>query len=376
MSSGRTFRKIHSRAPTRIDLAGGTVDIWPIYLFLNQPTTINLGIDLYAEAELVENDTGHVLLRSGDQGTELKLEWHELDQAKVSPMLELHLKYLLFFLARKKNANLFDPAHGLTLTTSAKSPAGAGLGGSSTLSIAMIGALATWASRDIQESRSIDPMVVGERLIEVARDVETTVIQVPAGLQDYYGAMFGGVQSLRWLPAIHDRKWLANETMADDLMQGLEKRLILFYSGQSRNSGINNWALFKSFMDRQGSVREHFQAIADATCKLEKALKARDWVGIGEAIQEEWQVRRHLASGISTPEMDQAFALALNEGATAGKICGAGGGGCFFVYLPTDDAALRARIQDKIISSEFARTGGIRALPFQASRKGLDIRIA
>lgn len=370
MSTEKKTLRIESRAPTRIDLAGGTVDIWPIYLFLDQPSTINLGIDLFAEARIEATTTsseGGVILRAEDQKVEQEIGWSDIDSTRVPPTLALHLKLLRYFLRRKKLAGGFDSRARLTLSTLARSPAGAGLGGSSTLSIAMVGALAAWANDGVKDPDfdPTRPQLDGERWIKIVRDTETTVIQVPAGLQDYYGAMYGELQAIRWKPGFHEREAFSHELLAD-----LEKRLLLFYSGQSRNSGINNWALFKSFIDQEGDVRSRFAAIASATSDLETALKARNWDGVGRAIAKEWQNRRTLASGISTPEMNEAFELAYSEGASAGKVCGAGGGGCFFVYLPSGDEETKKRIQDKVTAR------GIRALPFRAVPHGLEVKLS
>lgn len=350
---------IRSKAPTRVDLAGGTIDIWPIYLFIKRPTTVNLAIDLYAEAQIECDPTSaqdEVRLRTEDQKNELVLKWKDLDTFEAPPSLSLHLKFLRHFAEERKRSDPRALAGQFTLSTIAKSPAGAGLGGSSTLSIAMIGALAHWARGGIEVEQD------GEELIGIARDTETTVIQVPAGLQDYYGAMFGGLQSLKWKAGSHERKW-----QSDDALRAIEDRLLLFYSGQSRNSGINNWALFKNFIDRQGDVRQQFESIAAATLRLEDAIERKDWQTVGVAISQEWEVRRKLAPGISTPEMDQAFATAQAEGATAGKICGAGGGGCFFVYVPSGDMLLKTRIRDQIVRQ------GIRDLDFRAVSRGLEV---
>ena len=352
--------KIRSKAPTRIDLAGGTVDIWPIYLLLDRAITVNLGIDLFAEATLevarAKSGDGIVTLRSEDQNHESKLKWSELATAHAHPALDLHLRLLRHF-AQTSNKG---PGLDLTLSTRAKSPAGAGLGGSSTLNVAITGALATWAW-----DRAFEPLKDGEKLIEVSRDVETTVIHVPAGLQDYYGAMFGGLQSLNWGAGVHAREWLSDQIFAE-----LESRVLLFYSGQSRNSGINNWQLFKSFIDKDPEVREKFTAITEATHQLKAALLAQNWVAAGDAIRMEWSARKTLASGISTAEMNEAFSRAqkLAPGSAA-KVCGAGGGGCFFIYLPEPTAELRSKI-----TGEFASLG-IRALPFKASPRGLDVQV-
>ncbi len=365
-------RRIESRAPTRIDLAGGTLDIWPLYLFLKQPLTLNLGIDLFAEARIEEfeapsetsDQSGEVVLKSEDQGTEERMTWDSLDRFSPPPSLILHWKLLREFTQKRIATGFHDPRISFRMVTKARSPAGAGLGGSSALSVAMIGALASWARSTSDGKATIDPLQEGESFIDIVRDIETTVIQVPAGLQDYYGAMFGGLQSLRWNPGKHERDWLPGGILA-----GLEHRLLLFYSGQSRNSGINNWALFKSFIDKQGDVRNQFERIAEATRALETALIARDWEKAGHAIAQEWEVRRGLAQGISTPEIDQAFEIARSEGAPAGKICGAGGGGCFFVFVPSGDPELKARITKKITAT------GVRALPFRAVARGLEVKV-
>jgi D-glycero-alpha-D-manno-heptose-7-phosphate kinase len=355
-----SIKRIHSRAPTRIDLAGGTVDIWPIYLLLENSLTLNIGIDLFAEATVEVKDAtsgnGSIILRSDDQNHEVRLLWEELETAKAHPAVDLHLRLLRHFSRSVKKG----PGTDLRLSTTAKSPAGAGLGGSSTLNVAITGALASWAWE-----RTFEAVNDGEKLIEISRDVETTVIHVPAGLQDYYGAMFGGLQSLNWGAGVHEREWLAPE-----ILEEVENRVLLFYSGQSRNSGINNWVLFKSFIDQDKDVRRKFGEIAAATHELKAALLRKDWKQAGEAIRKEWAARKTLAEGISTPQMNQAFARAAEIApGSAAKVCGAGGGGCFFIYLPEPTDQLRTEIFD-----EFSKLG-IRSLPFKAVPRGLEVQV-
>jgi D-glycero-alpha-D-manno-heptose-7-phosphate kinase len=272
----------------------------------------------------------------------------------------LHYKLLRYFAAKRVDQNQKDHLEqDLVFSTRAKSPAGAGLGGSSALNVAMTGALASWA-----QGSPVDPLKQGEELIEICRDIETTVIQVPAGLQDYYGAMFGGLQALRWRAGKHSREWLP-----DEILGGIEERLMLFYSGQSRNSGINNWVLFKGFIDNQDGIRERFGRIASATAKLERSLREKDWMKAGDAIAEEWATRKTLASGISTEKMNHAFAEANRITPVSGKVCGAGGGGCFFIYNSKPDATARKRIEEAFIEQ------GMRPLPYRASPKGLEVRL-
>jgi D-glycero-alpha-D-manno-heptose-7-phosphate kinase len=366
--------EIRAKAPTRIDLAGGTLDLWPLYLFLDRPLTLNLAIDLYAEAAVMQvPGTGRITLRSEDQSIEGSWTWKDFMGAPaavgasplgstndgrtvlaIHPALEVHFKLLKHFASQRTPESLAKTD--LRIGTRARSPAGAGLGGSSALGIALIGALASWARAGTQ----IDLAREGERLIEITRDLETTVIQVPAGLQDYYAATFGGLQTLHWMPGGHQRTRLP-----EDLLEGLESRLTLFYSGMSRNSGINNWALFKSFIDRESETRELFSGIARATRGLEAALVKGDWKAVGTAIAEEWNVRKRLAAGICTPEMTRAFEEAAKLGTTSGKVCGAGGGGCFFLYSPDG----RDERVEKALSGL-----GLKPLPFRAASRGLEVK--
>ncbi len=355
---GTNSLKIRSRAPTRIDLAGGTLDIWPIYLFVNQPTTVNVAIDLYAEAEIEECKSvgsDSVILRAEDQSIELSLTWQEVAKPhSVPPSLELHYKLLRYFLLKKKQAGTWVSSRDLRISTRAQSPAGAGIGGSSSLTIALAGALSQWAGGKEKP----------EELISIARDIETTVIQVPAGLQDYYGATFGGLQSLQWGISQNDRHPFSKKTLLE-----LDHRLLLFYSGQSRNSGINNWALFKSFIDRKDEVRERFDKISAASFKLVSAFQKEDWNEAALSIQEEWQTRKNLAPGITTPEIEAAFTAAKRLGISSGKICGAGGGGCFFFFIPDADPELKKNIQIQV--SEL----GIKPLPIHVSLQGLEVQV-
>lgn len=356
-----TELSILARAPTRIDLAGGTVDIWPIYLFLESASTINLAIDLLAEARLTESPSGgRVRLRSEDQDREVELSWSELDRLEVPPALELHLRLVRHFARERRERGRPVPTSTLALTTLARSPAGAGLGGSSALAVSIAGALLAWS----REGREFDTLRDGEGLLQIVRDAESAVIRVPAGLQDYYAAAFGGLQALRWRSGTHARLAFPGE-----IFQGISERIALFYSGQSRNSGINNWTLFKGFIDGDPRIRERFEGIVAATRELEGALHDGDWNSAGQAIAAEWRLRRELAPGITTPEVEQALAIARDEGAVAGKVCGAGGGGCFFAFFPDEDPRRRARLTTKISSL------GIRPLAFNAVHQGLEVRV-
>jgi D-glycero-alpha-D-manno-heptose-7-phosphate kinase len=151
-------------------------------------------------------------------------------------------------------------------------------------------------------------------------------------------------------------------------LEQISARTLLFYSGQSRNSGINNWSLYQSFINRDPAVRRRFEAIVQATRKLRDHWTHGQWKEAAEAIRDEWAARRELASGITTPEIDEAFRLGAKHGVNSGKICGAGGGGCFFLYSGDADPERLKRVQ-----AEVTQLPGIRALPFACAPHGLEV---
>jgi D-glycero-alpha-D-manno-heptose-7-phosphate kinase len=352
--------RIESTAPVRVDLAGGTVDIWPLYLLLDSPKTINFGVNLFARTtlECEPSPQPSVTLTSIDLGKTQTFAWEEIldEHTRAIPELDLPVRLLRHFAKLHSNPRALV----LDLKTEAKSPAGAGLGGSSALSISIIGALWKW----VNPRTPLDLERDGEFLISLTRDVESQVLYGPAGLQDYYGAAFGGLQVLSWKIARNARETLPVETLKE-----LEARTLLFYSGKSRNSGINNWQLFKGLIDRDPEVDRKFRAIVTATAKLERALLKQDFREVVSAIREEWEIRKTLAPGISTPEMDAAYARAREVSEIAFKVCGAGGGGCFFILLPERSPEIKERVKQAVLSS-----AEIRELPFEAVPHGLTVR--
>ena len=360
---------IESIAPVRVDLAGGTVDIWPLYLLLDQPKTINYGISLFAKTVIdsAPSPSPQVRIESTDQKKSHTFSWGEiLDPTAAKndlamPELILPLRLLRYFAKEHPNPSALN----FSLRTEAKSPAGAGLGGSSALSISIIGALWKW----VHPRTPLDLDKDGEFLISLTRDVESQVLYGPAGLQDYYGAAFGGLQVMDWKIAKNSRTSLPVSTLKE-----LEARTLLFYSGKSRNSGINNWQLFKGLIDKNPEVDGKFRAICDATVKVEAALLKQDFKSVVQFVRDEWEVRKTLAPGISTPEMDEAYFQAKKVAAQKGseiafKVCGAGGGGCFFILLPEKDAALKEAVRAAVLASS-----QVLALPFESVPHGLTVK--
>jgi D-glycero-alpha-D-manno-heptose-7-phosphate kinase len=142
----------------------------------------------------------------------------------------------------------------------------------------------------------------------------------------------------------------------------LESRIVLCYTGEPRNSGTNNWEITKKHIDGDPHVFDCFERIRDTAATMREYLAAGDWDGVGVAIADEWENRQRLAPGVTTPAIDGLIARAMAAGATAAKVCGAGGGGCLFCYGPPGK---RTAMSDALAA------GGARLLDFTIERDGL-----
>jgi D-glycero-alpha-D-manno-heptose-7-phosphate kinase len=277
---------IESSAPTRIDLAGGTLDIWPLYLFHEGAQTINAAISLRARCALQPRGDRGLTIVSDDTGRRVDVaHWSEL---RDNTELKLLGRLLHYF-----------QAEALELHTRSESPVGAGIAGSSALNIAVCGALIAWTGRPRSD----------EDILRIAMNIEAQAINV-------------------------------------------------------RNSGINNWEVTKRHIDGDAEVQRRFGRIRDIAGAMREALERGDWPEVGRQIAEEWENRKGLAPGVTTPGIDAMLAAAREAGAYGGKVCGAGGGGCLFCLGEPDHVpAIRHAI---------AAHGG-RLLDFRIESEGLQV---
>jgi D-glycero-alpha-D-manno-heptose-7-phosphate kinase len=301
------MNKVIVRAPVRADLAGGTLDLWPLYLFHPGSRTVNVAISFFAESEVCETGSGAIEVHLTDQ--QYKQRYESLQAMSSDPKAALLHRALEHF-----------KLNGIRITTRTDAPRGSGLGGSSALSITLVRALSEIAGQPVE----------GEDLIFLVRDLETRLLGVPAGIQDYYPPVFGGLASLHLTPGKPARHALQTTT------HDLGAHMLLHYTGVSHFSGTNNWELYKRQIDGDESVRRGLANIAETSIEMERALDAGNYEAAGAALRKEWQHRQAMIEGISTPEIDAAVAAALDAGAWGGKVCGAGGGGCIVFLFPPE----------------------------------------
>ncbi len=303
----RSDEPILTTAPCRADLAGGTIDIWPLYLFHPGAVSVNIALDIRRLASITPQPGREIVLISHDTGREERFA--SLDELLAA---ESYAHPLAAYLVR-----FFQPKDGFTLETHSESPAGAGISGSSALMIATscgTGALHRAADRHRANSRH-------------RAECRGAADRVPTGCQDYYPAMYGGVN------AIHlDADGVRREAIPVPLDE-MDQRFVLFYTGAPRQSGINNWEVFKQHINGDERVVRNFDEIARIAQAMRCALAAQAWDDVERLIAEEWKLRRTNAPGITTPLIDTLIDAAKRNGARAAKVCGAGGGGCVIALI-------------------------------------------
>ncbi|HEX3544262.1 MAG TPA: hypothetical protein VHT31_07020, partial [Candidatus Acidoferrum sp.] len=229
---------IESKAPTRVDLAGATLDIWPLYLFHPGALTVNAAISRYASCVIETN-------RSGDD--QIKLVSRDTKREESFGSLAALAKagrYRLPLLA--EIVKFFKPAGGFSLTTDSEAPAGAGIGGSSAMAVAICAALDRFTGAGKSK----------EDWIHISRDAEAVVICVPTGTQDHYPPAFGGAAAIE-LPAGGEHRVELRLNLDE-----LERRIVVCYTGKPRQHGINNWEVFKAHINGKRAVQNSMEKIS------------------------------------------------------------------------------------------------------------------
>jgi D-glycero-alpha-D-manno-heptose-7-phosphate kinase len=302
--------RVTSQAPCRFDLAGATLDIWPLYLFHDNAVTVNFAVNRYTSCKISTRADSRIVLRSLDMATEETFE--SLPHLQAAPRHRLRILALL--------VRFFAPEHGLELESNSDAPVGAGISGSSSLMIAIATALNKLTGRGYKV----------EKLREIVQNIEAQVIRVPTGAQDYFPAMYGGVSAIELTPAGIFRKPVPVNAAE------LNDRFVLAYTGAPRNSGINNWAVMKAHINGNRAVHRDFRQIASIANSMRSALERSDWCEAARLMRDDWTNRRKNIPTITTPLIDKLISSTRRAGSTA-KVCGAGGGGCV-VFLVEPDA--------------------------------------
>jgi D-glycero-alpha-D-manno-heptose-7-phosphate kinase len=341
--------KVSAVVPMRIDLAGSTLDVYPLYLFEGGGLTVNAAVDIYGRVTVEERSDAGIYIHSQDTGAEVMFPG--LADMTLGGELDLVKKALHFYCRQD------DPRRGLNVTLHSEAPRGSGLGASSALLMALSSAL----------NEIYDLRLAKDRLIDLGANIEAQVIGIPTGKQDYFPPLFGGVCSMWFDVDGHRLEQLdrADSPGLPDLIDRLSERLILTFTNINRFSGVTNWAMLKRYVEQEGDTVAHMRRIKEVALACRESLAVGDLDEFARLLAVEWENRKALAQGVTTPEIDAMIAAAEAKGARASKLCGAGGGGCMITYAePEDVPAVSATLVD----------AGATLMPFHIVREGVCLQ--
>lgn len=308
-----------ARAPTRLDFGGGWTDV-PPYSDERGGCVCNIAIELHAIAT-VRRRTGSA---SGTAD-------HNPDNALAA--------------AATRRAAMPD----VLVRVDAEYPLGAGLGGSSAAGVAVLGALATW------RGEPVDP----GRLAEESRRLEVEDLGIAGGRQDHYAAAMGGALGLWFGGEVRARRI----PLTDHIIDELNRRCIVVYTGQSRISANTITAVMDAYRARNPGVLGALDRMRDLANQMVGTLESSDIDSLGRLVAEQWVHQRALDPAIPTPLIDAILADAASAGALGGKALGASGGGCVLAIAGVGR-------EDDVRRAMAARA---RPIPVRVARHGFEV---
>lgn len=297
----------------RIGLAGGGTDVSP-YSDIYGGSILNATINMYAFATIEPLQTGKIELVSVD------IDESETHDMRSELPVDGELKLLKGVYNRIVNQFSKEPLS-FRLTTHVDAPPGSGLGSSSTLVVAIIGAFVEWLKLPLGEYD----------IAHLAYEIEREDLKLAGGKQDQYAATFGGFNFMEFnkdkviVNPLRIRKSYINE---------LQHNLVLLYTGKSRESATIIKKQQQNITDHQEDALQATHTLKEQSVLMKEALLTGQIHRVGEVLQFGWESKKRMAKGISNPLIEEIYASAMQAGANGGKISGAGGGGFMFFYCP------------------------------------------
>ncbi len=324
-----------ARAPLRLSLAGGGTDLEAYYSKYGG-AVLSGTIDKYFYVFLSLTDRQHIQVSSSDYQTFYR---QRLDE---SPIWDGDLRL------PKAIIDHFGIHMGLSVFLASQAPPGTGLGSSSTVAVALIKAMATLCGQRLSR----------QEVAELACHIEIEKLKMPIGKQDQYAASFGGLNYFEF-----SSSGVAVEAVEipQGLLSELESRLMLFFTGRSRNAAEILCEQKRSSEGNRATVIEALHVIKDTAVGMREDLRRGDIRTVGHWLHRSWVAKRQLARGISDPWIDQWYEMACAAGATGGKIAGAGGGGFLLLYCEPEH-------QDVV--TETLQASGLNRLDFRFESGG------
>jgi len=305
---------IRARAPLRIGLAGGGTDV-PPYSDIYGGAILNATINMYAYATIEPRTDNKIIFNAIDRNERFELEskkFLEID-GKLDLLKGVYNRIVKMFVKKPLS---------FTLTTYVDVPPGSGLGSSSTLVVAVVGAFVEWLKLPLGEYD----------IAKLAYEVERIDLGMAGGKQDQYAATFGGFNFMEFY---EDNRVIVNPLrIKKEYINELEMNLLLYYTGTSRLSSRIIEEQIKSVKGKQEKPVEAMHKLKEQAVRMKEAILRGSLHEIGEILDYGWRYKKQMAAGITNPMIDEIYETAMRAGATGGKISGAGGGGFMIFYCP------------------------------------------
>ena len=334
---------IRSRAPLRLGLAGGGTDVSP-YSDIYGGAILNTTINLFAYATIIPRSNGKIIINAIDRNE--RLEFESTDNLPFNGELDL-----LKGIYNRIVSDFTKKKLSFELVTFVDAPAGSGLGSSSTLVTAVVGAFVEWLKIPLGEYD----------IAQLAYKIERIDLGYAGGKQDQYAATFGGVNFMEFFD--NDKVIVNPLRIKSSVLNELAYNLVLYYTGTSRLSATIIEKQQKSIKHNDTSSINAMHKTKEIAVSIKEAILKSDLNSIGEILHEGWQVKKQLAKGISNAAIDEIYEEARKAGALGGKISGAGGGGYMFFYCPQNT-------RFNVINT-LTQFGGT-VTPFQFTKSGLS----
>ncbi|MBD67014.1 MAG: hypothetical protein CME62_17565 [Halobacteriovoraceae bacterium] len=325
--------QVTNSGSVRVDLVGGTLDLEPINLIIPKVVTLNVATSLKAEVQLTPIDNNKLVIISEDYKKTYEYERSEVSKQKL--LFSNDFGEMSFVL---QIINLFEFQGGLEIKLKSGAPAGSGLGGSSAMGVTLYHAM--------EKMLGLGSSVT--EIVQQVKGVEGRILnQGIPGYQDYFPALLGGVLALRGFPGSVEYE----QIYSPELVEFLENHITLVYSGISRDSGINNWEVYKGFFDKNERIQAGLKKIAHVSHLTYEAIKNKKYHEILELIGLEGESRKALSANIVPKEVDDFYFSLKSQRLVHGlKMCGAGGGGCFIL---THDKENKPDVVEQIAQTSF-----------------------
>lgn len=306
-------------APTRVDLSGGTLDLWPLYTLFDEALTINAAIDLKAKAKFaIEPHTVCKITLNSSQGD--THSFYEPLNTETLTKVPTSLRFPAAIVSRYLKQHRSLPALSIRIDISSEAPLRSGLGGSSALCVAVARGMSRLFNDFVDQNWRMG-------LLHWVKDLEAGFLRTPTGTQDYLAALFGGVNVFRFSTGK-----ITQENYSKQFSEELNKRMLVLFSGEMHHSGVSNWEIYKGAVEGRGEILAGLKEIKKLSDTLDEELKLHtwDWKKIGKIMADEWEIRKIMFK-VDTPRLTEILDFLKTQHILGAKVCGAASGGSLLV---------------------------------------------